>query len=123
MYKGVVKHAFSLASAAGFAIASAPVAAQAVSFLLINNTDIEFSEVKVRRFGTEPWIPLVVAPVPVAKSGGRGSVRFSDPDCSFDLQARLPDGRMMVWPAVNLCDATVVTLNRNANGELWADYR
>lgn len=105
-------------------VCAAPVPAlgQASSFTLVNKTDIDFSSLKARRFGTDQWMPLTVAPVPVAKSGGTGAVQFSDQDCAFDLQATLPDGRQVVWPGVNLCEAKVVTLNRNANGDLWVDY-
>jgi hypothetical protein len=100
-----------------------PALAQASSFTLVNNTDIDFTALKARRFGTDQWLPLTVAPVPVARLGGQGAVSFSDPDCAFDLQATLPDGRQVVWPGVNLCEAKVVTLNRSASGELWVDYR
>jgi hypothetical protein len=105
------------------ALLPAPAAAQASSFTLINNTDIDFTRLMVRRFGTQQWLPLAVSPVPVPKSGGRGAARFSNPDCAFDLQATLPDGRAVVWSGVNLCDMKIVTLNRSANGELWADYQ
>lgn len=100
-----------------------PAAAQAVNFTLINNTPIDFSAMKVRRFGTQQWNPLTVSPVPVPKSGGRGAVQFNNPDCAFDLQATLPDGRVVLWSGVNLCEAKVVTLNRSASGELWVDYQ
>lgn len=115
--------ALALAAAALLCAAPVPALAQATSFAIVNNTDIDFTGLKVRRFGTSEWLPLVVAPVPVARSGGRGSVQFSNPDCAFDLQATLPDGRMVVWSGVNLCETKVVTLNRNARGDLWVDYR
>jgi hypothetical protein len=102
---------------------SAPAFAQATNFTLVNNTTIDFTSMKVRRFGTDEWLPLVIAPVPVRKSGGQGAVEFSNQDCAFDLQATLPDGRLVVWPGVNLCDAKVVTLNQSASGQLWVDYR
>ena len=102
--------------------APVPALAQAGSFTLVNKTDIDFAALKARRVGTSQWAPLAVTPSPVAKSGGKGAVQFSDPDCAFDLQATLPDGRVVVWSGVNLCDAKVVTLNRNANGDLWVDY-
>ncbi|HET8534971.1 MAG TPA: hypothetical protein VFL74_05415 [Sphingomicrobium sp.] len=111
------------ALAALVAILPAPAIAQATNFTLVNNTDIDFSALKARRFGTQQWMPLTVAPVPVPKSGGQGAVQFNNPDCAFDLEATLPDGRLVVWPGVNLCDAKVVTLNRSANGDLWVDYR
>lgn len=100
-----------------------PALAQATNFTLVNNTPIDFTALKARRFGTDQWQPLAVAPVPVPKSGGQGAVKFNNQDCAFDLEATLPDGRLVVWSGVNLCDAKVVTLNRSANGDLWVDYR
>jgi hypothetical protein len=123
MYRGAMKHAFWIALAALAASAPAPAMAQATNFTLVNNTDIAFSAMKIRRFGTDQWVPLVITPIPIAQAGGRGAVQFSNQDCAFDLQATLPDGRLVVWSGVNLCDAKVVTLNRSASGDLWADYR
>ncbi len=117
-----MKKALAAALAALVIATSAPAVAQATNFTLVNNTDIDFTALKARRFGTEQWLPLVVAPVPVARSGGRGAVQFSNQDCAFDLEATLPDGRLVVWSGVNLCEARVVTLNRTASGELWVDY-
>jgi len=105
------------------AASHSPVMAQAGKFTIVNNTDISFTNVMVRRYGTEQWLPLIVNPIPLTRSGGQGAVDFSDEDCAFDLQATLPDGRLVVWSGVNLCEANVVTLNRSANGELWVDYR
>lgn len=123
VYKGRMKQLLAIAAAASVLAFPVPAAAQAVNFTLVNNTDIDFTQLMVRRFGSGQWQPLVVAPVPVTAGGGRGVVDFSDPDCAFDLQATLPDGRNVVWSGVNLCDAKVVILNRRANGVLWADYR
>lgn len=113
----------TLMGAAAIAVAPIPVSAQAVNFTLVNNTDLPFSQLQVRRFGSDQWLPLTVSPLPVTAKGGEGAVDFKDEDCAFDLQARLPDGRFVIWSGVNLCDARVVTLNRNARGLLWVDYR
>jgi hypothetical protein len=118
-----MKQALALAAAALAFVSPVPALAQAANFTLVNNTDIDFTSLKVRRFGTNQWLALAVTPVPVTKSGGRGSVQFSNQDCAFDLQATLPDGRIVLWSGVNLCDAKVVTLNRTANGQLWVDYQ
>jgi hypothetical protein len=118
-----MKQALALAAAALAFVSPVPALAQAANFTLVNNTDIDFTSLKVRRFGTDQWLALAVTPVPVAKSGGHGSVQFSNQDCAFDLQATLPDGRIVLWSGVNLCDAKVVTLNRTANGQLWVDYQ
>lgn len=117
-----MKRLLTIGIAALVCTAPVPALAQATSFTLVNRTDIDFSGMKARRVGSNSWLPLSVAPVPVAKSGGQGAVQFSDPDCAFDLQATLPDGRVVEWKGVNLCEAKVVTLNRSANGDLWVDY-
>jgi hypothetical protein len=118
-----MKKILSLAAATLVAAMPAPLFAQAANFTLVNNTDISFTGLMARRFGTQQWQPLVVVPVPVPRSGGRGAVQFTNPDCAFDLQATLPDGRTVVWPGVNLCDAKVVILNRGAGDALWVDYQ
>lgn len=118
-----MRKTLSLVVGAALLAAPLPVAAQAAAFTLVNNTDIDFRSVKARRFGSTEWMPLVVVPVPVTAGGGRGAVDFSSRDCAYDLQATLPDGRTVVWSGVNLCDTKVVTLNRNASGVLWVDYR
>lgn len=109
--------------AALVAVAPAPVAAQAGKFTIVNNTEVSFTNMMVRRYGSQQWIPLIVNPIPLTRSGGQGAVDFSDEDCAFDLQATLPDGRVVVWSGVNLCETKVVTLNRSASGQLWVDYR
>lgn len=118
-----MKQAFAILAAGVLAALPTPLSAQAASFTLVNNTNIPFASLMVRPFGSQQWRPLVVVPMPVAASGGRGSVDFSDQDCAFDLQATLPDGRAVVWRDVNLCEARVVSLNRTADGQLWVDYR
>jgi hypothetical protein len=123
MYKGRMNKALAVALAALAVASSAPGLADATNFTIVNNTDIDFSALKARRFGTKQWMPLAVNPVPVAKSGGSGAVQFSNQECAFDLEATLPDGRLVVWSGVNLCDAKVVSLNRSASGDLWVDYR
>ena len=114
---------FAILTAGLLFAAPSQAEAQASSFTLVNKTNIDFSGLMARRYGTQDWKPLAVSPVPVTASGGRGAVQFSHEDCAFDLQAKLPDGQLVVWRAVNLCDAKIVTLNRTASGELWVDYR
>jgi hypothetical protein len=118
-----MKHSIAIVGAALVAALPGPAGAQAASFTLVNNTDVSFTGLMVRRYGTQQWLPLVVKPLPLAQSGGSGAVDFSDPDCAFDLQATLPNGQIVVWPRVNLCEAKIVTLNRSASGQLWVDYR
>ena len=110
-----------LALAAAVALPPTAVLAQAGNFTIVNATSIDMTGLAVRRFGTAEWRPLVVAPVPIVKSG-RGAAKFKDEDCAFDLRATLPDGRTVLWPGVNLCQAKVVRLNQNARGVLWVEY-
>lgn len=118
-----MRTATAIIIAALVAVTPAPASAQAGKFTLVNNTDASFTSLTVRRYGSQQWLPLTVNPMPLTRSGGQGAVDFSDEDCAFDLQATLPDGRVVVWSGVNLCEANVVTLNRSANGQLWVDYR
>lgn len=87
------------------------------NFTLVNGTNGAITSVTIRRTGTDAWRPLAYA----ASPGGRALVQFSDPDCAFDIRADVA-GSQLVWTGVNLCEAKVVTLNRNASGLLWADY-
>jgi hypothetical protein len=116
-----MERTIALVLAAAVALSPVPVSAQAANFTLVNATDVDMTNLSVRRFGTSNWQPLTVAPVPVAK-GARGAVQFKEDDCAFDLRATLPDGRTVIWPGVNLCQAKVVRLRQSARGELWVEY-
>ena len=110
-----------IAFAAAFVSLPTAAPAQAGNFTIVNATNIDFSGLSVRRFGTNQWLPLTVSPVPLPVAA-RGAASFKDEDCAFDLRATLPDGRTVVWPGVNLCQVKVVTLNQKAGGALWVDY-
>ena len=106
------------------------------------NSPDEFAILPTRALSMPPDLALLPAPTPgganitdpnpnadaVAALGGnpaigsRTAVAFSNPDCAFDIQARLADGKYAIFTGVNLCDVTVVTLNRGAGGQLWVDY-
>jgi hypothetical protein len=118
-----MKQALALVAASVLAVTPAPAQAQVASFVLVNNTDIAFTAIQARRFGSQDWRPVVISPAPVAAKGGHVSAEFSDEECAFDLQATLPDGRQALWRSVNLCEARVVTLNRTSDGQYWVDYR
>jgi hypothetical protein len=88
------------------------------NFTLVNKTGANIASLQIRRVGTDAWQPLGGTPA----DGGRTAVAFANPDCAFDIQARLADGKSVTFTGVNLCDATVVTLNRGQNGQVWVDY-
>lgn len=92
--------------------------AGAGNFTLVNKTGANITSLQIRRVGTGAWQPLGGSPA----SGSRVAVAFSNPDCAFDVQARLADGQSATFTGVNLCDVTVVTLNRGPGGDLWVDY-
>jgi len=92
--------------------------AGAGNFTLVNRTGANIASMQIRRVGTSAWQPLGGNPA----VGSRVAVAFTDPDCAFDVQARLADGKSVTFTGVNLCDVTVVTLNRGPGGDLWVDY-
>lgn len=99
-------------------MSAAPAVAGAANFTVVNATGLNIISLEIRRFGTSDWKPLSAKPA----VGARGSVDFNDPDCAFDIRARLSGGVEAVWPGVNLCEAKSVTLNRSPSGALWVDY-
>ena len=80
--------------------------AGATKFVLVNGTDGALSELSIRRAGTQDWKPLGNAPAP----GARGPIDYSDPDCAFDIRAKVPGKGPVTWADVNLCDVKSVTL-------------
>jgi len=104
----------------GLAIAasSAPALADAGNFTLVNRTGANIGSLQIRRVGTSAWQPLTGSP----SSGARVAVAFANTDCAFDIRATLADGSNATFAGVNLCDVTVVTLNRGQGGQLWVDY-
>jgi len=113
-----MKRLFVLAVASVLAAHPAPAFAGATDFSVVNATGLNMTGLTIRRYGTDGWKALGSAPSP----GGRGSVRFTDPDCAFDIQATLQGVGTVVWAGVNLCEVKTVILNRNAAGALWVDY-
>ena len=96
----------------------APALAAAGNFTLVNRTGANINSLQIRRVGTSAWQALGGNPA----AGSRTAVAFANPDCAFDIQARLADGKTATFNGVNLCDVTVVTLNRGPSGDLWVDY-
>ena len=104
--------------AALLALSPTTAIAGAANFTIVNATGLDITELSIRRFGSGGWQPLAAAP----RAGARGAVRFSDPDCAFDIRATLAGGATAVWSGVNLCEANALTLNRTAAGAVWVDY-
>ena len=98
-------------------VAAGPAFAGASNFNLVNGTANALADLSIRRSGTSDWKPLGAAPSP----GAQGAIRFSDPDCAFDIRATV-GGSPVVWTGVNLCGAKSVTLKRDAATGAWVDY-
>jgi hypothetical protein len=104
--------------ALSIACASPAYAAGASNFTLVNGTDAQLAELSIRRAGTQEWKAL--GPAPSARA--RMQVKFSDPDCAFDIQAKVPGAGPVTWTGINLCAAKSVILNRDGSAGAWVDY-
>jgi hypothetical protein len=104
--------------AALIAGASPAVAAGASNFTLVNGTTAQLADLSIRRAGTQEWKALGPAP----SAGARMQVKFADPDCAFDIQAKVPGAGPVTWAGVNLCAVKSVTLNRDGSAGAWVDY-
>jgi hypothetical protein len=98
--------------------ASPAFAAGASGFTLVNGTGASLAELSIRRAGTQEWKPLGTAP----SAGARSSMKFSDPDCAFDIRANVVGAGPTTWADVNLCAVKSVTLNRDGSAGAWVDY-
>jgi hypothetical protein len=100
------------------ATAQPALAAGASNFTLVNGTGAALAELSIRRAGTQDWKPLGAAPT----AGARSAMKFSDPDCAFDIRANVPGAGAVTWADVNLCTVKSVTLNRDGTAGAWVDY-
>jgi len=100
------------------AATASPVFAGASNFTLVNGTGASLDELSIRRAGTQDWKPLGQAP----SAGGRTAMTFADPDCAFDIRAKVPGSGPVTWVGVNLCAAKSVTLNHDGSAGAWVDY-
>ena len=108
-----------LACLALLLVTDAPaLAAGASPFNLVNGTSGALGELSIRRAGTSDWKPLGTAPA----AGAQGAIKFSDPDCAFDIRATIPGAGPVTWAGVNLCGATNVKLKRDDSAGAWVDY-
>jgi hypothetical protein len=107
-----------LALAALALTVSGPAFAGASNFTLVNGTGSGLAELSIRRAGTQDWKTLGAAPA----DGARSSVKFSDPDCAFDIRATVPGSGPLTWAGINLCDVKSVTLKRDSSAGAWVDY-
>jgi hypothetical protein len=108
----------NIALASLLLISASPALAGASGFTLVNGTGAALAELSIRRSGTQEWSSLGPAP----SAGARLNVKFSNPDCAFDIRANVAGAGPVTWAGVNLCDVKSVTLNRDASAGAWVDY-
>ena len=90
----------------------------ASDFTIVNGTGAPLSELSIRRADTKDWKPLGQAPA----AGQRTPIKFKDPDCAFDIRAKIAGKDQVTWAGINLCDVKSVTLNRDQSAGAWVDY-
>lgn len=93
------------------------LAAGASDFNLVNGTGGALGALSIRRAGTNDWKPLGAAP----SAGAQGAIKFTDPDCAFDIRATIGGGPV-TWTGVNLCGAKSVILKHDESAGAWVDY-
>jgi hypothetical protein len=113
-------HIFKVVVAASLLASAAPALAVpgASDFTIVNGTGAALSELSIRRADTKDWKPLGDAPA----AGQRSPIKFKDPDCAFDIRAKVAGKDQVTWAGINLCDVKSVTLNRDQSAGPWVDY-
>jgi hypothetical protein len=92
--------------------------AGASNFTRVNATGTPLADLSIRRAGTEEWKPLAPAPAP----GAGAPIKFDNPDCAFDIRAKVAGKDAVTWAGVNLCDVKSVVLKRDEAAGAWVDY-
>ncbi len=95
---------------------SGPAYADALDFILTNNTGKEISLVELSPLGAGQWQPNKVdeGEKPKAiKIGGRATIHFdkTGTQCKWEIRATFADKSVVTFPAVNVCDDSFVTLS------------
>ena len=111
-----------MAGIAALLIAGPALAAEEWDFILVNNSSKPIKLVEVSPAGKASWVANKIDPEikrdDVLRPEGRMTVHFEkeDAECRYDLRATFEDGSDSVWPAINVCDNSFVTISYAANG-------
>jgi hypothetical protein len=97
---------------------AAPAYADAWDFILINNSGKEITLIELSPAGANQWQKNKVDEGEKPKNfkaGGRNTVHFDKAasQCKWEIKATFADTSSAVFPAVNLCDASFVTIRFN----------
>jgi hypothetical protein len=99
---------------------ASPALAGADNFTLVNATGAALADLSIRRSETKEWKPLGPAPAPAA--GARAPMKFKDPDCAFDIRAKLAGADAVAWTGFKLCDVKSVVRKHARGAGAWVDY-
>ncbi|WP_333570792.1 hypothetical protein [Sphingomonas sp.] len=104
-----------IASAAALAAAT-PTLADEWDFLLTNSTGKLITKIEVAPAGSGSWVENKVEAElnkdGKVKPGGKTTIHFEKAAsaCKFDVRGTFEDKTTAVWPNVNLCDNSYVTI-------------
>jgi hypothetical protein len=95
---------------------AAPAYAEALDFILTNNTGKEIELVELSPLGANQWQPNKVEEGEKPKNikgGGRATIHFDKqgPQCKWEIRLTFVDKSVTTFPAVNVCDDSFVTLS------------
>lgn len=111
-----------LAVSAALVIAVAvPAFAEDWDFVLVNGAGKAIKSIQVAPTGTTSWQENKMDPDvkhdAEVKAGGRMTVHFDKGSgCKYDVKATFTDSSSAVWPALNVCDNSYITIKYNAAG-------
>jgi hypothetical protein len=95
---------------------AAPAYAEALDFILTNNTGKEITTIELSPLGANQWQKNKIEEDEKPKNikiGGRATIHFdkTGTQCKWELKATFVDNSSTVFPAVNVCDDSFVTLS------------
>ena len=95
---------------------AAPAYADALDFILTNNTGKEITLVELSPLGASQWQANKVDEGEKPKNikvSGRATIHFdkTGTQCKWEIKVTFADSSSTVFPAVNVCDDSFVTLS------------
>lgn len=108
---------------AALILAATPVMAGEQDFTLSNGTGYTIEQVYVAPSRSDDWEEDVMG-ADVLGDGEEVEIQFDSAEdaCSFDLKVVYDDGEEAVWPRLDLCSISTVSIFYNrSTGATWAE--